>query len=106
VLLQRSSIAVEALESAEMEFFREILKVISKKGVSDILFCLSKEQKRFSQIMFETRLNSGVLGRHLKELRSLGIVTKNGEYYTLSEIGMNAIGILNELKKLAKLMQE
>jgi len=82
--------------------YAKALKVLSKSGVSDILFCLSKEQKRFSQIMFETRLNPGVLARHLKELMSLGVITKDGKYYALSERGMMVVDVLRKLRELRR----
>ena len=89
-----------------LEEIQKILKTISKNGVSKILFCLEKSPKRFSQIMFETRLNPGVLGRHLKSLIELKVVSKNGEYYHLTEAGMNVLDILRRFRKLAEIMRD
>ncbi len=88
-----------------LEEIQTILKTISKNGVSKIIFCLKKSPKKFSQIMFETRLNPGVLGRHLKSLMELKVVSKNGEYYYLTEAGVSVLNILEEFKKLAEILK-
>jgi len=93
-------------ETTELDEIQKILKAISKNGVSKILFCLEKSPKRFSQIMFETRLNPGVLGRHLKSLTELKVVRKNGECYCLTEVGVNVLDILRRFRKLAEIMRE
>ncbi len=85
---------------------QKVLKVISKKGVSEILFCLERTPKRFSQIMFETRLNPGVLGRHLKDLINLNIIRKEDEAYVITDIGRNLITILQEFEKLISTLKE
>lgn len=60
-----------------------VLKVISRRGASDILFSLEIAPLRgFSQLMFETKLNLGILDRHLKALRQLNVVEKNGDIRT------------------------
>uniref|UniRef100_A0A7J2THH5 Transcriptional regulator n=1 Tax=Archaeoglobus fulgidus TaxID=2234 RepID=A0A7J2THH5_ARCFL len=76
---------------------RRFLKVISRNGISDILFTLEKSPRRFSQLMFETKLNPGILDRHLKALMELKIVEKNEETYELTNSGRRLIEILRQL---------
>lgn len=76
---------------------RRFLKVISRNGISDILFTLEKSPQRFSQLMFETKLNPGILDRHLKALMELKIVEKNEETYELTKSGRRLIEILRQL---------
>ncbi len=81
---------------------QKALKTISYNGVSDVLFSLSKGPMRFSQLMFETRLNPNILNRHLRALIQLNIVKKVGQRgeYTLTETGKKLLSILNELLSL------
>ncbi|MCC6027735.1 MAG: ArsR family transcriptional regulator [Archaeoglobus sp.] len=76
---------------------RRFLKVISRNGISDILFALERSPRRFSQLMFETKLNPGILDRHLKALMELKIVEKNEETYELTDTGRRLISILRQL---------
>ena len=76
---------------------KKLLKVISRNGVSSILLCLDKSPKRFSQLMFDARLNPGVLNRHLKSLMQLKIVEKVSDEYTLTENGKKIVKILKQL---------
>ena len=76
---------------------RRFLKVISRNGISDILFALERSPRRFSQLMFETKLNPGILDRHLKALMELKIVEKNEETYELTDTGRRLISILSQL---------
>lgn len=81
------------------EEIREILKVISRKGVSEILKSLRNDPKKFSQIMFETRLNPSIIDRHLKALSKLGLITKDGENYKLTSCGIYVLKIIDDLYK-------
>ncbi|MEM0266890.1 MAG: transcriptional regulator [Archaeoglobaceae archaeon] len=81
------------------EEIREILKVISRKGVGEILKSLRNSPKKFSQIMFETRLNPSIIDRHLKALSKLGLVTKEGENYKLTSCGVYVLKIFDDLYK-------
>nr|WP_202318793.1 ArsR family transcriptional regulator [Archaeoglobus neptunius] len=65
--------------------------------MSDILYCLEKEPKRFSQIMFETKLNPSILDRHLKVLLKFGLVVKDGNFYRLTESGIRVVETIDEL---------
>ena len=69
----------------------EILKTISYAGTMEVLASLGKGRKRFTEIMFETKLNPGILNRVLKTLINSGIVTKcaDDEGYELTEKGIN-----------------
>jgi DNA-binding HxlR family transcriptional regulator len=68
----------------------EILKTISYAGTMEVLASLGKCPKRFTEIMFETKLNPGILNRVLKTLMSSGIVARctNDEGYELTEKGI------------------
>ena len=68
----------------------EILKTISYAGTMEVLAALSKGRKRFTEIMFETKLNPGILNRVLKTLISSGIVVRcaDDEGYELTEKGI------------------
>ncbi len=79
---------------------QKVLKVISRSGVSNILFSLEKKPRRFSQLMFETKLNPGILDRHLKALMQLRIVEKNSEAYELTETGRRLVNVLDQLFKV------
>lgn len=75
----------------------EVLKIIGRKGMSDILYCLESEPKRFSQLMFETRLNPSILDRHLKVLVKLGLVVKEDNFYRLTESGIRVVKTIDDL---------
>ncbi len=68
----------------------EILKTISYAGTMEVLASLGKGRKRFTEIMFETKLNPGILNRVLKTLLGSGIVLKcaDDEGYELTEKGV------------------
>lgn len=68
----------------------EILKTISYAGTMEVLASLGKGPKRFSDIMFETKLNPGILNRVLKTLITNEILVKcpNDEGYKLTEKGV------------------
>ncbi|AGK60850.1 hypothetical protein Asulf_00842 [Archaeoglobus sulfaticallidus PM70-1] len=75
----------------------KILKVVSRSGVSTILFALDRYPMRFSQLMFETRLNPGILDRHLKSLMQFELVEKGDELYTLTPKGEKILNIINQI---------
>ncbi len=94
-------IDVDKLFGAKTEESQQkVLKVISRSGVSNILFSLEKKPRRFSQLMFETKLNPGILDRHLKALMQLRIVEKNSEAYELTETGRRLVNVLDQLFKV------
>lgn len=96
-------ISVEELFGEKVSFDQQkFLKVISRNGVSDILFSLEKSPRRFSQLMFETKLNPGILDRHLKALIELKIVEKSSETYELTDTGRRLIAILQQLFRVFK----
>lgn len=96
-------ISVEELFGERVSFDQQkFLKVISRNGVSDILLSLEKSPRRFSQLMFETKLNPGILDRHLKALMELKIVEKNSETYELTDTGRRLIAILQQLFRVFK----
>lgn len=91
-------IDVDALfERKPDEGSQKILKVISRSGMSNILFSLERTPLRFSQLMFETKLNPGILDRHLKALMQLNIVEKSGDSYELTPSGRKLVKILEQL---------
>ena len=86
-----------------MQLTREnekILKIVSRSGMSSILSSLEKNPMRFSQLMFKTKLNPGILDRHLKSLMEFGIVEKDKERYVLTQKGERLINVLKDLLSL------
>jgi DNA-binding HxlR family transcriptional regulator len=81
---------------------KDVLKIIGRKGVSDILYSLEKGPKRFSQLMFDTKLNPSILDRHLKVLMKYGLVTKEEKSYRLTESGMKVVETIDDLLDLFK----
>jgi DNA-binding HxlR family transcriptional regulator len=69
----------------------EILKTISYAGTMEVLASLGRGRKRFTEIMFETKLNPGILNRVLKSLVNSGIVNKcaSDASYELTEKGIS-----------------
>ncbi|WP_290597947.1 MULTISPECIES: ArsR family transcriptional regulator [unclassified Archaeoglobus] len=81
---------------------KDVLKVIARKGVSDILYSLERSPKRFSQLMFDTQLNPSILDRHLKALIQLDLITKEDGLYRLTEIGDKVVTMIEDLLSLFK----
>ena len=69
----------------------EILKTISYAGTMEVLASLGRGRKRFTEIMFETKLNPGILNRVLKSLVNSGIVARRADdtSYELTEKGIS-----------------
>lgn len=65
--------------------------------MSSILFSLDRKPLRFSQLMFETKLNPGILDRHLKALMQLRVIDKTADSYQLTETGKKLVRILEQL---------
>ncbi len=78
----------------------KLLKILSRNGVCSILLCLEKNPKRFSQLMFDARLNPGVLNRHLKSLMQLDMVKKVSDEYMLTENGKRIVEVLKQLMRI------
>ncbi|ADC65534.1 transcriptional regulator, ArsR family [Ferroglobus placidus DSM 10642] len=77
----------------------EPLKIVSRKGVYEILQAMKYEGKKFSELMFITKLNPGILDRHLKALMKSKLVEKDGGIYRLTEKGKKAVELLEQLVK-------
>ncbi len=80
----------------------ELLKVISRSGVTTILYTLRKSPQRFSQLIFSTKLNPGILNRHLKALMKFNLVTKSDNSYVLTSKGEKVVSIIDQIIKLSK----
>ncbi len=65
----------------------EILKTLSYVGTMDVLFTICKGKTKFTDIMFETKLNPGILNRLLKALMSSDVLEKGTDGYHLSDKG-------------------
>lgn len=79
---------------------KDILKIIGRKGVSDILYSLESGPKKFSQLMFDTKLNPSILDRHLKVLLKVGLVVKEDKVYRLTEAGLKVVETIEDLLEL------
>ena len=75
------------------------LKIVSRKGDYEILQAMKNEGKKFSELMFITKLNPGILDRHLKALMKSQLVEKDGGIYRLTEKGKKAVELLEQLVK-------
>ncbi len=82
------------------KYTTEFLKIIARSGVKEILNELDKKPSRFSELMFSTQLNPGILNRHLKILTKINLISKDGEFYFLTEKGRKLVEIINELLEL------
>ena len=69
------------------EKYEKLLKVISKNKLYLVVLSLKKRSMKFSELMFETKLNPGVVNRNLKTLMDLGVVRKDRDEYSLTRIG-------------------
>ena len=69
----------------------EILKTLSYVGTMDVLFTICKGKTKFTDIMFETELNPGILNRLLKTLMSANILIKDRDGYHMSERGSRIV---------------
>ncbi|MCD1295733.1 ArsR family transcriptional regulator [Methanocella sp. CWC-04] len=69
----------------------DILKTLSYAGTMDVLFSICKGKSKFTDIMFETELNPGILNRLLKTLIVSGILIKDLDGYHLSEKGTKVV---------------
>ncbi len=69
----------------------EILKTLSYVGTMDVLFTICKGKTKFTDIMFETELNPGILNRLLKTLLSADILMKDRDGYHMSERGATIV---------------
>ncbi len=69
----------------------EILKTLSYAGAMDVLFTVTKGKTKFTDIMFETKLNPGILNRLLKALMASDVLLKDSEGYHLSEKGRQTV---------------
>ena len=69
----------------------EILKTLSYVGTMDVLFTICKGKTKFTDIMFETELNPGILNRLLKTLLTAGILTKDRDGYHMSDRGAKIV---------------
>nr|WP_230972408.1 winged helix-turn-helix domain-containing protein [Archaeoglobus neptunius] len=74
------------------------MKILARSGVTEILSCLEINSLKFTHLMLETRLNPGVLSRHLKTLMEYAIVEKKSDMYSLTEKGRMIFEILKELE--------
>ncbi|MGA9139700.1 MAG: winged helix-turn-helix domain-containing protein [Methanocella sp.] len=69
----------------------EILKTLSYVGTMDVLFTICKGKTKFTDIMFETELNPGILNRLLKTLLSADILVKDRDGYHMSDRGATIV---------------
>lgn len=94
---------IEAENMEELDIsVKDVLKIIGRKGVSDILYSLEEGPKKFSQLMFDTKLNPSILDRHLKVLLKVGLVVKEDKCYKLTESGSKVVETIDDLLELFK----
>jgi|Deesub1362B_J571_1020462.scaffolds.fasta_scaffold00683_14 DNA-binding HxlR family transcriptional regulator len=76
------------------------LKAISKNGLLPIFFILNEQPLNFSKIMFEVKLNPGVVDRQLKTLIQYKLVERKGTDYYITEKGRKVLSILEEIFRI------
>lgn len=81
------------------ERITKTLKMLARSGVCDVISSLKPGPRGFSQLMFETKLNPGMLSRHLKTLTEHAVVEKYSNSYGLTDKGRKLVEILEELNK-------
>lgn len=88
---------VRTLFEGQDRVSKGLLKVLARSGVSSILLSLEIEPRRFSQLMFESQLNPGVLSRHLKALQDFAVIEKSSDTYQLTDRGKKVVKILRAI---------
>jgi predicted transcriptional regulator len=78
----------------------EILKTLSYAGAMDVLFTVTKGKTKFTDIMFETKLNPGILNRLLKALIASDVLHKGTDGYRLSEKGAVIVSLTLDILAL------
>ncbi len=77
---------------------QECLKIVSKSGMCPIILALKEQPMKFTDLVFEARLNSGVLAKNLKILTNSGVVAKDEKNnYTITEVGRKFMSVVEEL---------
>ena len=69
----------------------DILKTISYAGTMDVLFAIIVGKNKFTDIMFDTELNPGILNRLLKSLLTAQMIEKDTEGYHITEKGSKIV---------------
>lgn len=82
------------------EIITKTLKILARNGVCDVISSLKLGPRGFSQLMFETNLNPGMLSRHLKTLTEHAVVEKYSNNYELTEKGRKIVEILDEINSI------
>lgn len=78
----------------------DILKTLSYAGAMDVLFTVTRGKTKFTDIMFETKLNPGILNRLLKALMASSVLEKNADGYHLSTKGVRIVAYTLEILAL------
>jgi predicted transcriptional regulator len=69
----------------------DILKTISYAGTMDVLFAITNGKNKFTDIMFETELNPGILNRLLKSLLVAKMIDKDTNGYHMTDKGAKIV---------------
>ncbi|WP_230972464.1 winged helix-turn-helix domain-containing protein [Archaeoglobus neptunius] len=80
------------------EKLQKLLKVVSRNGLRDVLYTLHRHPYRFTELVFETKINPRMLNKHLKALIDLNLVVKDTDEYILTENGKKLIKILEQIQ--------
>ena len=78
----------------------EILKTLSYAGAMSVLFIVTRGNAKFSDIMFESRLNPGILNRLLKLLVASDMIDRTEDGYKLSGKGARVVSYAVEILAL------
>jgi predicted transcriptional regulator len=69
----------------------DILKTISYAGTMEVLFAITNGKNKFTDIMFETELNPGILNRLLKSLLVAKMIDKDTNGYHMTDKGAKIV---------------
>ena len=75
----------------------KVVRTISRKHTCKILFLIRNDPVRFTQLVYEARVSPGALSDRLKDLLSMKVIEKSGDYYKLTEKGNRLVSLLEEL---------
>lgn len=78
----------------------EVVKTVAYSKSVDVLSFLKGGPKRFTDIGTELGLNPNIVNRRLKDLREAELVEKTDGEYALTDKGLRALELVEQLRAL------
>lgn len=92
---------------------RKVLKVLARRGASEVLWALGKGSARFSDLRAVLRLSPRTLAERLRELHLMGFVDRRAYAevpprveYSLTPRGKRVLEFLMELDRVVETLEE